>query len=85
MRHWPVQDAKAHFSELLETCLTEGPQVVSKRGEPKAVMISLAEWEDLQKRAKLTLKEMLLTPEPSFDLDLPDRKQWKLRDVPDLE
>jgi hypothetical protein len=21
MRHWPVQDAKAHFSELLESCL----------------------------------------------------------------
>jgi antitoxin Phd len=85
MRQWPVQDAKAHFSEFLETCLAEGPQMVSKRGEPKAVLVPLKEWESLQKRAKPTLKELLLAPEPRFDLELPDRKQWKLRDIPDFE
>lgn len=85
MRHWPVQDAKAHFSELLETCLTEGPQMVSKRGEAKAVLVSLAEWENLQRRARPTVKEVLLAPEPRFDLELPDRKRWRLRDIPDFE
>jgi hypothetical protein len=24
---WPVQDAKARFSELLDTCLKDGPQM----------------------------------------------------------
>ena len=38
MKHWPVQDAKARFSELLETCLREGPQVVTKRGSETAVL-----------------------------------------------
>lgn len=80
MRHWQVQDAKAHFSELLETCLTEGPQVVSKRGEPKAVMISLAEWEHLKKRAPRSAKEILLAPEPRFDLELPLRGKLKRRE-----
>ncbi|MFT3799768.1 MAG: type II toxin-antitoxin system prevent-host-death family antitoxin [Burkholderiaceae bacterium] len=28
---WPVQDAKARFSEFLERCLSEGPQIVTKR------------------------------------------------------
>ena len=31
-RRWPVQDAKARFSELLDTTLAEGPQIVTKRG-----------------------------------------------------
>ena len=30
-RRWPVQDAKARFSELLETACAEGPQIVTKR------------------------------------------------------
>ena len=29
---WPVQDAKARFSELLVTCVAQGPQMVTKRG-----------------------------------------------------
>ena len=29
---WQVQDARARFSEFLETSLAEGPQIVTKRG-----------------------------------------------------
>ena len=32
MSSWPVQDAKARFSELLDTALKQGPQVVTRRG-----------------------------------------------------
>ena len=60
MKHWPVQDAKARFSELLETCLREGPQVVTKRGSETAVLVPLAEWKRLQGSARPTLKELLL-------------------------
>lgn len=74
MRQWPVQDAKAHFSEMLEICHEEGPQVVSKRGEPKAVLVALDEWEDLKSRVKPTPKELLLALEPKFELELPDRR-----------
>lgn len=79
MRHWPVQDAKAHLSELIETCLAEGPQMVSKRGEPKVVMISVKEWEDLRKRAAPSAKDVLLAPEPRFELELPLRGKLKRR------
>jgi len=48
MRLWPVQDAKAHLSELLEISVAEGPQMISKRGEPMAVVVSVKEWESLQ-------------------------------------
>ena len=29
---WSVQDAKSRFSELLDTTLAEGPQIVTRRG-----------------------------------------------------
>ena len=79
MRQWRVQDAKARFSEMLDASLEEGPQLVSKRGEPKAVLVSLDEWESLKQRARPTAKEVLLAPEPRFELDIPSRGGWKLR------
>ncbi|TLY65017.1 MAG: type II toxin-antitoxin system Phd/YefM family antitoxin [Gammaproteobacteria bacterium] len=46
-RNWPVQDAKARFSELLEACVREGPQIVTRRGEETAVLVPIAEWRRL--------------------------------------
>jgi antitoxin Phd len=74
MKSWPVQDAKARFSELLEICLKEGPQIVSKRGADAAVLVPLKEWERLQRSAKPTLKDLLLADEARVDLDLPRRE-----------
>lgn len=44
MKYCPVQDAKARFSELLETCLKDGPQIVTERGAKMAVLAPIAEW-----------------------------------------
>ncbi|MGK6315989.1 type II toxin-antitoxin system Phd/YefM family antitoxin [Neorhizobium sp. DT-125] len=85
MRQWPVQDAKARFSEMLDASLEQGPQLVSKRGEPKAVLVSLDEWESLKKRAKPDLKELLLGPGPRFDLEPLPRGRLKRRSIPDLD
>jgi antitoxin Phd len=61
MKIWSVQDAKARFSEFLETCLNEGPQVVTKRGTAAAVLVPLQDWQRLQRSARPTLKELLLS------------------------
>ena len=79
MKSWPVQDAKARFSELLDTCLRDGPQIVTKRGAEAAVLVPLAEWQRLQRSAKPSLKELLLAPEARGDLDLPPRGQRRRR------
>lgn len=73
MNAWSVQDAKARFSEFLDTCIAEGPQIVTKRGASAAVLVPLAEWERLQRTARPSLKELLLAPSPRGDLDLPAR------------
>ena len=47
---WQVQEAKAKFSEFLSKALTEGPQVVSRRGVATAVLVPIEEWERLKRR-----------------------------------
>jgi antitoxin Phd len=76
---WPVQDAKARFSELLEKSISEGPQIVTKRGVETAVLVPIAEWRRLQERARPTLKDLLLAPEPRFEGGLPYSKRGRLR------
>jgi antitoxin Phd len=82
MRHWPVQDAKARFSELLDACSPEGPQMVTKRGVEAAVLVPAAEWRRLKDRARPSLKELLLMPEGRGGLELPPRGRQNRREPP---
>ena len=83
MASWQVQDAKARFSEFLDASLKEGPQVVTRRGVEIAVLVPIEEWKRLQRVARPGLKELLLAPEPRFDIVIPPR--GKLRRRPPLE
>jgi prevent-host-death family protein len=84
MKIWPVQDAKARFSELLDTCLKEGPQLVSRRGADAAVLVPVAEWRRLQRAAQPSLKDLLLSDLGRADLKLPARGQRHRRVPPSL-
>ncbi|HLQ93932.1 MAG TPA: type II toxin-antitoxin system Phd/YefM family antitoxin [Xanthobacteraceae bacterium] len=79
VKTWPVQDAKARFSELLETCLREGPQLVTRRGEDAAVLVPVSEWQRLTHAAKPTLKELLLSDVGRADLKIPPRGKLRRR------
>ncbi len=79
MRSWPVQDAKARFSELLETCLRDGPQLVTKRGAEAAVLVPLPQWKRMRDGARLTLKELLLSDDARAEIPLPPRGQLSRR------
>ena len=85
MSSWSVQDAKARFSEFLDTCLSEGPQLVTKRGAEAAVLVPVAEWKRLQQAARPSLKELLLSDGPRFDLDIPARGKMRRRPAPDFD
>lgn len=73
MTQWPVQDAKARFSELLDTCLAQGPQVVTRRGREAAVLVPIEQWQALQRAGRPSLKELLLADEPRSELPVPQR------------
>lgn len=80
MKTWPVHDAKARFSELLNAAELEGPQVVSRRGEETAVLVSMREWRRLSaNRPKMTIKDWLLSDKARGELNIPDRKLHRRR------
>ena len=82
---WQVQDAKARFSEMLETSLVEGPQIVTKRGVETAVLVPIEQWRRLEMAAKPSLKELLLAPEPRTEMLTPSRQRLPARAAPQLE
>jgi prevent-host-death family protein len=84
-KRWPVQDAKARFSELLEASLNEGPQIVTRRGVEAAVLVPFEEWRRLQSSARPTLKELLLAETPRGEIPVPPRRQWRRRPPKALE
>ena len=81
MKTWPVQDAKARFSEFLEACLVEGPQMVTKRGTEAAVLVPAAEWRRLHARAEPSLKELLLSAEARTEFLVPQRGAARRRRI----
>ncbi len=85
MKTWPVQDAKARFSEMLEACLKHGPQLVTKRGNDAAVLVPMEEWRRLRGAPVRTLKELLLTDEARGDLAVPSRGKHSRRPIPRFE
>ncbi len=47
MSTWQVQDAKSHFSELIERARTEGPQTITRHGTERAVILSIEDYRAL--------------------------------------
>jgi antitoxin Phd len=84
MTIWPVQHAKARFSELLDACQREGPQVVSRRGTEAAVLVPIEQWHRLQAAARPSLKQLLLSPEARTGELVPPRGEARRRAVVEL-
>ena len=79
---WQVQEAKARFSEMLETSLSDGPQVVTKRGVEAAVLVPIEQWHRLVRMTRQDLKELLLASEARTDALTPPRRDLPQRAAP---
>jgi len=55
MQTWTIQDAKVRFSEFLEACMADGPQLVTKRGSEAAVLVPIEQWRRMQAAARPSL------------------------------
>jgi antitoxin Phd len=84
MHTWSVQDAKARFSEFLDACVANGPQIVTRRGAETAILVPIEQWKRLSSAAKPTLKELLLSDVDRVDFELPERGSTKHRPVIDF-
>ena len=79
MQNWSAQDAKVRFSEFLEACIADGPQMVTKRGAEAAVLVPVAEWRRLQSAARPSLKALLLAEEARTEYLVPPRGKARRR------
>lgn len=73
MALWQVQEAKTRLSEVIEEAQDKGPQIITRHGRERAVVLSIADFRALTAH-KPGLKEYLLggPKVDSFEIE-PDR------------
>jgi len=59
MAIWQVQEAKTHLSEVIDEAHSKGPQIITRHGSERAVVLSIADYRALTAH-KPDLKEYLL-------------------------
>ncbi len=75
---WQLQEAKNQFSLVVENALTQGPQTVTRHGEPAVVVVAASEFRKTKARRKSIID--LFEPLRGADLDL-SRDKSLPRDV----
>jgi prevent-host-death family protein len=75
-----LQDAKNKLSEVVDTSILKGPQIISRRGKNTAVLLSYEEYKKLTNKKK-TVKEALMAMDIS-QLDLTRDKSSTGRATP---
>jgi prevent-host-death family protein len=73
-RVWPLQEAKAKFSELVRLVESDGPQIVTVHGRPVVQVISV-EQDKAKIDPTLTGADFVkaLSAGPPLDFELPSR------------
>lgn len=69
MHTWQLQEAKSRFSEVVELSLSEGPQLVTRRGQDAVVILSALDYRRMSGVPGL-LKTLLGAPRgESLDIE----------------
>ncbi len=82
MTDWQVQKAKSELSAVLKAA-QEGPQVITRHGEPVAVVLSYVEYEALRLRDGRQPLLSFLRSWPEFEVPRRDETDYG-RDIPRL-
>jgi prevent-host-death family protein len=78
---WQLQEAKAMLSEVVRSAGRE-PQIITVRGEEKAVVLSMDEYKKLKPPEKPTLFELFQSsPWRDVELELPERRIEPIREI----
>jgi antitoxin Phd len=74
-KQWQLQDAKAHFSHLVNLVETGESIRITRRGHEVAVLISKKRYDQLTKKKDSLLNCFLSAPCPELDLDISRSKE----------
>lgn len=80
---WPLQDAKARFSELVRCARSEGPQHVTVHGRASVVVLAVEEFQRLKGEGtgQRLVDVLQASPHPDITLEPPPRSAMPVRDV----
>ncbi len=67
---WPMQEAKNRLSHVVEQAVASGPQTITVRGEPKAVVVSTEEYKRLTKPTTSLADFLMNSPLRGSGIDL---------------
>ncbi len=77
---WTVADAKAHLSEVVESALKKGPQMITRHGRKTVVVVAAEEWERTSHREGTLAEFFAASPLRDSGLDL-ERLDGGFRDL----
>jgi prevent-host-death family protein len=80
MAKWQLQEAKARLSEVIKSSHDEGPQEVTVRGKPSAVVISVDEYEAMKQQRPGFVEFMHNSPLAGAELVI-ERSDSPVRDI----
>lgn len=80
MQSWQLQEAKNRLSEVVEKALSQGPQVITRRGAETAVVLSMDDYRKMRQPETDLVGFFQESPLSGIDLDL-DRARDTGRDV----
>jgi len=73
-RQWQLQEAKNRLSTVVERALQEGPQMITLRGKPTAVVMSAESFEKLTHPQSSLAQFFQRSPLHGIQLDLRRKK-----------
>ena len=81
VRIWQLQEAKNKFSQVVDDAVISGPQIITKRGEEVAIVLSYAEYQKMV-ASKGSLSSFFRgSPLVGVDLDLTRDKSDVRKDI----
>ena len=81
-RRWPLQDAKARFSELVRRARSDGPQHVTVHGRDEVVVVTAEEFRRLEgsRTGQALIDALQSSPHRKINLE-PRRAPMPVRDI----
>lgn len=74
-RAWQLQEAKNRFSEVVDEALRDGPQTVTRRGEPVVVVVSVDTWRAVSSPRPSLKDHLRAAPLEGLDLTRDDAER----------
>jgi antitoxin Phd len=73
MARWQVQEAKMRFSQVIDEAQTKGPQLITRHGVDRAVVLSIDDFRSLT-ASKPDLRAYLLGGPKVDNFEVPRRR-----------